>query len=739
MARRVQALLLALACCGALWFARGVLHRTRGMSAQYFSNAQWSAPAAVSVVDTEISTSQIEARWEGSPPAIFTARWSGYLVVGQSDTYRFATTSDDGSWLYVDNRLVVDNSGSHGAETREGTVGLDAGPHLIVIEYAQLGGSYAVEWAWARNGRPLSPVPGWLLSQTRTTYRVAVAGRAIDWMFAVACGVALVLLVAVLVSPRGNRVSIAIGRYPRAACLLLFVALTIVETWPLAAHPATYSRNDNADTVLNEWALAWIAHQAPRAPLRLFDANIFYPERRTLAYSEAMVVQGILGSPLRWAGASPVLTYNVVLLAGFMLTGWAMCLVVSRWTGDWTAGIVAGILTAFNAHNLTRLPHLQTQHVEFFPLALAALDALVREPRLRHAAALAGSFILQALTSYYLLVITAAALVSAFLVRDDAWRRGRLLIVGRYLLIASAVVGIVLLPYLWPYWRVHHDQGFTRSLQQVLPAQWRDYLTTAARFDHWLLEAWSGNAGLFPGFIALALSAVAVFSATAFRDRRARMCLAFGVVGLLLSFGTATPGYAWLYRALPPLAGIRAVSRFGYLPIVAVAILAGYGVAELRRHAGVSSIKAAIALVVPLLVTAETLAAPIRFVPFHGIPAIYRRLASDPRALIADLPFPSTRGLSLNTGVMLNTTDSFNPMLNGYSGFIPESYGTHYEALRTFPDAQAIAALHAWGVRYVVVHLDALEPVAVGTLGRTSALQPIAAEGTVALYRVTGE
>ena len=43
--------------------------------------------------------------------------------------------------------------------------------------------------------------------------------------------------------------------------------------------------NDNGDTQLNEWIMAWVVHQLPRDPLRLFDANIFYPAKDTLAFS----------------------------------------------------------------------------------------------------------------------------------------------------------------------------------------------------------------------------------------------------------------------------------------------------------------------------------------------------------------------------------------------------------------------------------------------------------------------
>ena len=164
------------------------------------------------------------------------------------------------------------------------------------------------------------------------------------------------------------------NRRSSPATLALFVLLAIVQTWPLALAPRTLSRNDNADTVLNEWTIAWVAHQLPRAPLGLFDANIFYPERGTLVYSEHLLVPALMGAPLFWLGASPVLVYNLVLLAGFALTGWAAATVVARWTGDWWDGVVSGTILAFNAHTLTRLPHLQAQHGEFLPFALAAFD-----------------------------------------------------------------------------------------------------------------------------------------------------------------------------------------------------------------------------------------------------------------------------------------------------------------------------------------------------------------------------
>lgn len=146
------------------------------------------------------------------------------------------------------------------------------------------------------------------------------------------------------------------------AVLALFAALSALHTWPLARGLNTLSRHDNADAVLNEWAISWVAHQLPRDPLRLFDANIFYPEPNTLAFSEHLAVQAAMGAPLLWAGVPTLVVYNLLILAGFALTGWTMALVMRRWTGSWSAGILAGMVLAFNSHSLSRIAHLQAVH-----------------------------------------------------------------------------------------------------------------------------------------------------------------------------------------------------------------------------------------------------------------------------------------------------------------------------------------------------------------------------------------
>lgn len=67
----------------------------------------------------------------------FQVRYSGQINIETGGTYTFATTSDDGSKLYINGFEVVDNDGYHGPQTQTGSVDLTAGVHDIQVLYFQ--------------------------------------------------------------------------------------------------------------------------------------------------------------------------------------------------------------------------------------------------------------------------------------------------------------------------------------------------------------------------------------------------------------------------------------------------------------------------------------------------------------------------------------------------------------------------------------------------------------------------
>src|SRR4051812_43549628 len=87
-----------------------------------------------------------------------------------------------------------------------------------------------------------------------------------------------------------------------------FIGLTLLLTYPQVRHLDSQI-GTHYDALFSTWRLAWIAHQLPRDPAHLLDANIFSPERGTLTFSDAILLPGTLGAPLLWLGAPPVLVH----------------------------------------------------------------------------------------------------------------------------------------------------------------------------------------------------------------------------------------------------------------------------------------------------------------------------------------------------------------------------------------------------------------------------------------------
>jgi hypothetical protein len=293
--------------------------------------------------------------------------------------------------------------------------------------------------------------------------------------------------------------------------------------------------------------MAWVARTLPTDPLHLFDADIFYPEKRTLAYSEPLLVQGVLAIPIVRLGASPVLAYNLVLLAGFALTGWAAGLLALRMTGSLAAAVVGGSIASFNAQSLVRLPHIQAQHLEFLPLALFAFDRVLEHGRVKHAVLLGVAVALQALASIYALIFTAWALASAAAVRVREWIGPGRWRITALLIVAAGIAALLLAPVLHPYYLLSKEYGLRRSVveSRQFASTWTDYLYTGSRVHYALWShAFDKSAEAnFPGLVALALAICGVVAGWR-SNRYVRMSAAIVVGAVFLSVAPRLPGFA---------------------------------------------------------------------------------------------------------------------------------------------------------------------------------------------------
>jgi uncharacterized protein (TIGR03663 family) len=93
----------------------------------------------------------------------FSIIWEGLIEISRSGQYLFATESDDGSWLFIDDQMVVNNGGTHGIKYESNTIQLDEGFHRIMIKYFDSAWGAVMKVRWAPPGEGEEPIPANLL------------------------------------------------------------------------------------------------------------------------------------------------------------------------------------------------------------------------------------------------------------------------------------------------------------------------------------------------------------------------------------------------------------------------------------------------------------------------------------------------------------------------------------------------------------------------------------------------
>src|SRR5258708_38419065 len=125
---------------------------------------------------------------------------------------------------------------------------------------------------------------------------------------------------------------------------VLYAALTVLLAYPLSMRPGSTVMSRGPDTDLFVWMLAWDTHAFTHQPLSIFDANIYYPQRHTLAYSENLIGSAFFGAPVIWLTGNPALAMNLVALGSAVLCAIGAWLLARR-VGVGTAGaVICGVV-----------------------------------------------------------------------------------------------------------------------------------------------------------------------------------------------------------------------------------------------------------------------------------------------------------------------------------------------------------------------------------------------------------
>jgi len=489
----------------------------------------------------------------------------------------------------------------------------------------------------------------------------------------------------------------------QALIAILFAGLTVALTFPQAVRLDAVPYH--SDPYFSMWRLGWVAHQIRQAPSHLFEANIFYPAHDTLAYSDAMLLPGVLLAPLFWLGIDAAVIYNVTLLAAMLLSAFTAFLLAHHLTRCVQASVIAGAIYAFAPYRFDHYMHLELQLVFWIPLVLLVMHRLVVRPSRRTGAVLAALMIAQALSCVYATMFVAAYavfFVPALVWTESATRRH---VVGVLvpLTLAASLTAVVVAPYGQAYARAAQTVG-TRSRDDVgrYGASLSNYGAAPPMNRLYGSSRSSRSADelfLFPGVLATALAVVGIIAPT---SRRRFAYLAGLVIAFELSRGLNGVLYGWLYDHVLPFRALRSPARIGILVNLSLAVLAAYGTTWLLPRLGPWSKICGVALIG--LVAAEYASAP-PLTPIIRPALVDAWLSRQAPSVIAQMPVasPDTLGQSFDWIYMVQGLGHFQRMVNGYSGYPPASYYAMRDSMEGFPDQRSIEFLRRQRVDYVVL------------------------------------
>jgi hypothetical protein len=540
------------------------------------------------------------------------------------------------------------------------------------------------------------------------------------------------------------------------------VAFAILMTWPLAPNMGSMGRTGspqsgpgwtgaNGDGLMSLWNVAWVARTVVADPLNLFRANIFYPHKHALAYSEANIVSGIVGAPVWWLTKNPYATWNFVNLAAFATSYFFAWLLVRRLTGSPASATVAAVFFAYCPYVFAHTAHVQLLWTGGLPLVMLMLHRLADAPATRHGVALGAALLFQALACAYYGIF--AALMVGFSAIFFTLSRSHLRNARWWTAMATAAAvsigGIVpfFLPYIWI-----QEQGFGRTLEEAIrySANAASYLASSAHAHGWLLrtiEDWPRWTDVvFPGFGALIFglggAALALLTGRLARHERETVLL-YGLLGILAfwaSFGPHAGLYSVLYR-IPLFAFLRAPVRLGVVVVLCLMVLSGFAVRAVLHRAGRK--RWLVAGVLTAAALAELAVLPLRWGRALVPPAPYSVLARLQSGPVAEFPFYGGRvAWHLHTQYMAFSTVHWMPLVNGYSDHTPREFREQSLILDSFPSRESFRIMQRTRVRYVGVHWDMFGPRAEEIRGRLEPYLPylreLASDERMTLYEVVG-
>jgi len=450
-------------------------------------------------------------------------------------------------------------------------------------------------------------------------------------------------------------VGISPDRRDSLKALCVFIALTLVMTWPVAARPFWVRVDSEFDIALFWWNLWWVKRAVWNLRTNPFWCSyLMYPHGVSVVFQAPSYIYAFLSIPVQllfgFERGVPLST-NLVLLGSTILTGWGTWLLARKITGDARAAYIAGCIFAFSPFRFyhTARPHLIcTEFLVFYILLFwIALDN--KRKSYATAAGLLFAAIVYSSPTYTLYAVWMSVFVAVrfFIINRRDWKK----LIPQSAISASIAI-ILSLPWLFAAMKVigGSDAVIERKYKELVrysgdiagyffPGKVLKLLGPALGKigdGHWGVV----GSEIFIGYSVLALVIVA---AIYYLRRGAGFWLSSALIFWLISLGPRLKVAGRVLFPLPyellmklgPIAYLdRAPCRYFVLTLLCFSVAAAFGAkaisAEGKRRWAYYVIAAFILI--------EFFQAPLdmRAIEF---PDLYRRMRRDPEYYaVLDLP-----------------------------------------------------------------------------------------------------
>ncbi|PIP24095.1 MAG: hypothetical protein COS25_02575 [Candidatus Nealsonbacteria bacterium CG02_land_8_20_14_3_00_37_10] len=485
------------------------------------------------------------------------------------------------------------------------------------------------------------------------------------------------------------------------------------------------------DGIFTYWALSWDIHSFLTHPLDIFNANIFYPHLRTLAYSESTLAPAFLALPFFLLTKKTILVYNLLIFLSFILSAYGAFLLARYYTKNNYAAFIAGLIFGFGVPRLSGIGHFQNLIIFWIPFSVLFLQKYFDTSKRKYLLIASLLFSAQMLSCWnlgaylflffiYLIAVNYSVLIKN--IKKTATDG----------LLALLIAIILIMPAAYPYIALNREIGFQYPMQDAVngSADIGGYLIPSPGTRLFFLNSllginkshWQENANFLGFFSIFIILFYILFLRKKIKERNFKIFFWGIFIFVVLSFGPYARFLGKLNITVPlpyyavskfmHLGFIRTPSRLALIALFCLSITVAYILSFFKFSQNKKYI--VVALLIPFYILFENWISFSDKILFKNTacPAIYSIVKENPSVKsLVELPIsPAFTDMGNTLTYLYTATCHYKPILNGYSGFAPPDYNENSEIINTFPDAESITRLRKLKISHVLLHLNLINP-----------------------------